>query len=742
MKRLHLIFILLLLIGFSTAQVQINEVMYSPYDGNEWVELYNPSNQKINLSSWIFTGENSVDEITCCEENCSLLVGAQEYLIILDQDSTLDKSDFNYVCVDDDSLGNGLNDQGETIIISNGTYQDSVFYVKENGAYKNNKTLEKRKDGTFGESIVFFGTPGKENSIWKFSTDYFNLEITEFLPNPFNKDDLEKPFGEWVEIYNGGDAEIDINGLILTKGDYDDELYIADNKVLDETILCPGCYKVIYRDGDSDFSLSNYGYGEIKLYESNILIDSVSYSDSTEGMSWARVDENWYQTEPTPGEGNYYREDCDWELNILTQNSIFQKEDFQFSLKVNRHFGFTQNITLRGKIENHHGEIIKEYFPWTNHRVTTFGTKTYSPNLAEGIYQLDFWIENLSCEDWNLINNRITKLIAINPEYKEFTNNLEINKLYLGSDDKAQWADQFTAKIKIYKGNETKTAIESWVEKEGKVVSKRSKLNAYDQYQTYILTIPIQLHPNCANEDGRDGTAKLILEGLGLRAETDFLIEGIDPEVCKEYVSYIKEKERLEIKEKRKNSYQILDLPDEIYSGQIIRVKIQQWDNKEHDFKAWSYLYRGNKCYSCSNGESEREDNLIRFSTKENELKKVNLLVKLDENLDEGEYNLVVNLLKDNRRTPIKIREKIHVKEKENLSNISLKVLNEDLVSFSRKEEKGRNKTPSINKRKQLLNDQNGVVVYESNSEKSKKLIPYLLITILAMLSIILILKK
>ena len=62
MKRLHLIFILLLLIGFSTAQVQINEVMYSPYDGNEWVELYNPSNQTINLSSWTFTDENSLKQ--------------------------------------------------------------------------------------------------------------------------------------------------------------------------------------------------------------------------------------------------------------------------------------------------------------------------------------------------------------------------------------------------------------------------------------------------------------------------------------------------------------------------------------------------------------------------------------------------------------------------------------------------------------------------------------------------------
>ena len=47
-----------------------------------------------------------------------------------------------------------------------------------------------------------------------------------------------------------------------------DELYIADNKVYDGTIICAQCYKLIYRDGDTDFTLNNDGtveelYGQI-----------------------------------------------------------------------------------------------------------------------------------------------------------------------------------------------------------------------------------------------------------------------------------------------------------------------------------------------------------------------------------------------------------------------------------------------------------------------------------------------
>jgi len=90
-------------------------------------------------------------------------------------------------------------------------------------------------------------------------------------------------------------------------------------------------------------------------------------------------------------------------------------------------------------------------------------------------------------------------------------------------------------------------------------VSKRSKLNIYEKYQHYTLTLPIQLHPNCANEDGSDGDVKLIAEGLGLREEEEFLVEGIDPKVCKDYSKYIKKKEKelekklkKELKEKEK----------------------------------------------------------------------------------------------------------------------------------------------------------------------------------------------
>ena len=102
--------------------------------------------------------------------------------------------------------------------------------------------------------------------------------------------------------------------------------------------------------------------------------------------------------------------------------NIFQKDDFEFNLKVNRNLGFTQNITVRGSIEDYYGQVIKKYSPWSNYKISTVGTKKYSPNLAEGIYQLKFQIENLSCSDLYQENNIVTKFIAINPEYKVFSN--------------------------------------------------------------------------------------------------------------------------------------------------------------------------------------------------------------------------------------------------------------------------------------------------------------------------------
>ncbi|MBD3274401.1 MAG: hypothetical protein GF372_03780, partial [Candidatus Marinimicrobia bacterium] len=50
----------LLHVGYPEMSLLINEIMYDPYDGDpEWVELYNPGVESINLSNWTFGDESS-----------------------------------------------------------------------------------------------------------------------------------------------------------------------------------------------------------------------------------------------------------------------------------------------------------------------------------------------------------------------------------------------------------------------------------------------------------------------------------------------------------------------------------------------------------------------------------------------------------------------------------------------------------------------------------------------------------
>jgi hypothetical protein len=724
-----LLFILIILLP-STFALQINEVMYAPTDGNEWIELYNPENKTINFSNWNLSDNLATDTLECCAV-CNLSIAPYSYALIADKDTSME-ADF---CVDDNSIGNGLGNTEDSITLTNGSEEISFSYEKSMGGYLNNLTLEARLDDSWGEGVIAGGTPNKENSIWDFSIDFATIIITEILPDPFGEEKASKPAGEWVELYNFGEKSVDLKGLFLKDEKDDAKLPIADNKVFNSTIICAGCYKVIYSDGDSDFSL-NQDYDEVRLFLEDILLTSVSYAGSTEGMSWSLIEGEWFETIPTPEEDNVFVENCDWSISLGLENSIFKGIDLNFSVDVERYYGFSQEITVRGKIEDAFGKTIKEYKPWTNQTVVSTISKSYSPNLGEEIYQVSFWFENLVCSEDDESNNQATKLIAINPLYKENTSTIEIEKIYLGSDDEAEWGDQFTVKVIIYKGDETKKSVQLWVEIDGEKVSKTTKIKLEDKYKEYPLTLPIQLDPNC-NGEMDSGNALLVLEAFGLREEQEIKMDGVDSEVCKDYLSYLNEVE----KEDKKFSFDLVNFKPTFNSGEIIPLKLQLLnDGKQHTYKIWSYLYRGNKCYSCEDSSLERDAEAQYLTLSEGEAEVIELLLKLDSGLD-GDYKLKIKLKKDDQKTDkeltksVLVNPGIELQEKEGSLDLSSEIIGNDL-EINLKSEK------TMSEKMNHTYPSSGFVIYESSSVKAKKLMPYLLILTFALLSVVLLMKK
>jgi len=568
-----------------------------------------------------------------------------------------------------------------------------------------------------------------------------SLEISEIMPDPFGPDDAAKPGGEWVELYNFGNESINLTPYLLYDANDENELYLRITNLLlptNQSSLCAHCYGLVYRDHDSDFDLSRVE-DEVRLSLNGTIVDEVSYAQALEGMSFSKFPEGWFRTFPTPGKENIYSGECDWNLILEMNNSLFSPEDFGFSVFVKRNHGLAENITVRGSIYDLNGQEIKSYSPWTDKVITTSSSKKYSPNLKEGVYQAKFGLANLSCNDSELSNNEVTKLFAINLNYHKNESSLQIEKLYLGSDAQAQWGNQFTAKINIYKGEESKYSVQAWVEQDGLKVSATTKLSLYDNYKNYSLNLPFQLDPQCDFPDSSQETkAQLVVEAFGLHQEEDFTIKGLDKDLCKDWLKLFNQQQKLlAAKDEPQLTYLLLNNTLSLIAGDYFAHDLMITNEATaHNFTVWSYLYRGNKCYSCDTGKKDRETNNQTISLASYELKTLNLLNQADLDLSPGVYNLKVKIQKDQQKTTHDLNQEIVINSPAFPTFLGMVVSN---VSSSIEDQENLSSTSPTNNN---LSSLTGMVVYESSSVKAKNLLPYILLLACVLTIIILALLK
>lgn len=698
----------------------INEVMYNPAQcidsEGEWIELYNSDNKSLNISECKIDGKNFDGAV----------IEGHGYLVVA---GNLEKFTEYFGNVPNAVAGNlSLTNSGDKIELTGDNCSDSLDYSRYVGwANGNNQTLEKNKDGEWKESIVEGGTPGEKNSVYDYSYDFTVLEIVEIMADPIGSDEGLKPLGEWVEIFNSGDDPIYLEGLVLYD-EYDNhKLAVTDTNAAGGLEMGAGEYKVIYRDGDGDFALSGTTEDKVRLFYENSrgkMFDEVVFAGAVEGMSWSKINGEWYKTAPSPGAENVYTAGCDWEIQVLPMESVFNLgQDVGFNVIVRRIYGEPEVVSVRGQVENIFGETIKTYKPWTNETITTVRSKTYTPNLKNEIYKIIFNLTGLNCQDSDLTNNIDSRLIVISPYYKIFNSSLRIEKVYLGNDEKAEWGDRVRVKVNIYKGDETKYNVELFAEDDsGNKVSKTTKTSAHEKFTNYTLTLPVQLEPNC-DHYYEDGHYNLVLEGLDKEAKTEIKIEGLDSEVCQKTSGVAAVKGKF--------GFKLLDKPETIEEGENFNVRVElEGDEENHQVKLWSYLYRGSKCYS-----GEREENLKEITLKPGETKIVELEIKPDDDLKAGDYKLKVKLNKDKQKTNKEITDEIKVEEKEEIKQCVTMV------------EEGSGVVENQSFQEKLLRLERekfrqGKVVYLSSSYRAKEYIPIILATVFGLLSLVLVCRK
>ena len=154
------------------ALVRVNELMYQPEDGkNEWIELYNPTDEAVNLSSFALyfqAGQTFRDSLV----GDSLILPGHSYGLIIDRDETWTQYPIApgtvRFLVKDGNFGKvGLSDDDMNFFFQGETFVGMTYsYTSEPGGNGNGNTLEwSVTQQDWVESLVSNGTPGSENSI-------------------------------------------------------------------------------------------------------------------------------------------------------------------------------------------------------------------------------------------------------------------------------------------------------------------------------------------------------------------------------------------------------------------------------------------------------------------------------------------------------------------------------------------------------------------------------------------------
>ena len=349
-------FILINFLIIFTAKAQnlpflISEIMYNP-EGNdtdrEWIEVFNQSNRTFYLKSgrsgWrINDGENHLfkDEVTIYPQE--IFVIAQDKNKFLSEYSEFKgklvsanfslKNTSGRIQIFDENknllaeIGYqnscGGDNNGYSIVFQNGICQENKTKKGTPGIYPENLKIETSIENqqffsqtitntaTFTEQKINTSTiqeiqEATDETFLEKQIPSLNLYISEFLPNPQGNDTGQ----EFVELYNYGDEEIDLNDFILE---------IGKKKIKLQGIIEPKEYFVI-TNKDYNFYIRNQGE-TLSLYYKDQKIFSISYQGKApEDKSFSKFENNWQFTKPTPGKENFL---------VLEKKEREVKENFQ-----------------------------------------------------------------------------------------------------------------------------------------------------------------------------------------------------------------------------------------------------------------------------------------------------------------------------------------------------------------------------------------------------------------------------
>jgi len=184
-------------------EIVINEINYNSaddFDTGDWIELYNRSDQSINISDWFFSDSDDNHKFIF---PAGSVLESGAYLVLVEKDSAF-TARFPDVKNHMGETGFGLNGSGEFMklvneegqIIDSLTYDDNLPWpVEADGLGATLELIDPKSDNSQGENwkaSLEHGTPGMQNSSATSSEENevmvipSEFSLSQNYPNPFN----------------------------------------------------------------------------------------------------------------------------------------------------------------------------------------------------------------------------------------------------------------------------------------------------------------------------------------------------------------------------------------------------------------------------------------------------------------------------------------------------------------------------------------------------------------------------
>lgn len=276
-------------------------------DGAEWFEIYNTTDMEIALTGLRISEVASDGEAFVVESGT---IGAGEYFVFVQSATGLTVPGVTTYDWGGAGVFGLANTADEIVLLAGDVEVDRVEYDEEAAAawpnaasaslnFGGDPSADDNNDPAFWcvASTLYdgtnAGTPGEDNdpcAATAADPGEGDLVITEFMANPAF---LADSVGEYFEIYNASDVDLDLTGLTVADEGSDSFSFSADDLNGDATgILEAGGYFVFAKSAEAAGGNVDYVYGdsmflangddEIVLLLGELTIDRVAYDDGAD----------------------------------------------------------------------------------------------------------------------------------------------------------------------------------------------------------------------------------------------------------------------------------------------------------------------------------------------------------------------------------------------------------------------------------------------------------------------------